>query len=207
VTEDICPEGGQSVRMRSLIVVVVASAGGVGAVMTVLRDLATGLPIAMAVQLHLSSNGSALVKILNDRTEHDVTWAVDGTMLTDGQVAVCPPKGRLEVLPDGSCTLIPNAGRALSFPHDGLLRSLADVYGSRAVAVVLTGLGRDGAVGAAAVREAGGLVIVQTEDSAEYASMPHAAATSAHLILPLSQIGAVLGDLARGRPLPGTPSA
>ncbi|MEU8662191.1 chemotaxis protein CheB [Actinoplanes philippinensis] len=52
------------------------------------------------------------------------------------------------------------------------------------------------------MREAGGLVVAQSPDSAEFASMPKSAAGSAHLVLPLGHIGGVLADMARGRPLP-----
>ncbi|WP_239144038.1 chemotaxis protein CheB [Actinoplanes philippinensis] len=184
------------------VIALVTSAGGVGALATVLRDLPAGLPMTVVVQQHLSARGSSLVKILQSRSDHDVVWAEDGIALTEDRVVVCPPRRRLEVLPDGTCALITNEPGARSNPHDALLRSLADTYGSRAVAVVLTGMGRDGAVGAATVREAGGLVVAQSEDSAEFASMPKSAAGSAHLVLPLGHIGGVLADLARGRPLP-----
>jgi signal transduction histidine kinase/chemotaxis response regulator CheB len=187
---------------RDPVIALVTSAGGVPALTAVLRDLPTGLPMSVVVQQHLSAHGSALVKILRDRTGHDLVWAEEGIALTEGRVVVCPPRHRLEVLPDGTCALIGNEPGARTYPHDGLLRSLADTYGSRVVAVVLTGMGRDGAAGAATVRESGGLVIAQTADTAEYSSMPLAAAGSAQLVLPLGHIGGVLADVARGRPLP-----
>ncbi|MFC4070099.1 chemotaxis protein CheB [Actinoplanes subglobosus] len=187
---------------RDPVIALVTSAGGVPALTAVLRGVPPGLPMTMVVQQHLSANGSALTKILSERSGHDVVWAEDGIALSAGRVVVCPPRYRLEVLPDGTCALIGNEPGARTFPHDGLLRSLADAYGSRAVAVVLTGMGRDGAAGAAAVRAAGGLVIVQDEMTAEFASMPGSAAGSAHLVLPLGQFGGVIADLVRGRPLP-----
>ncbi|BEL06862.1 hypothetical protein Q0Z83_050530 [Actinoplanes sichuanensis] len=187
---------------RDPVIALVTSAGGVGALTTVLRDLPGGRPVAMVVQQHLSAHGSALVKILRERSGHDVVWAERGTALAGGRVVVCPPRFRLEVLPDGTCELIGNEPGARSHPHDWFLRSLADAYGVRAVAVVLSGMGRDGAAGAAAVRDAGGLVIVQDGDTAEFPSMPKAAEAGAHLVLPLGQIGGVLADLVDGRPLP-----
>ncbi|WP_433796060.1 chemotaxis protein CheB [Actinoplanes sp. CA-252034] len=187
---------------RDPIIALVASAGGVSALTAVLRDLPDGLPVPVTVQQHLSAQGSTLVKILRERSRRDVAWAESGAGLPEGRVLVCPPRHRLEVLPDGTLELIDNEPGARSYPHDGFLRSLADAYGARAVAVVLTGMGRDGAAGAAAVREAGGLVIVQDQDSSEFTSMPRAATASAHLVLPLGHIGGVLADLARGRPLP-----
>jgi len=74
--------------------------------------------------------------------------------------------------------------------------------GRSGLAVVLTGMGRDGAIGAAAVKAAGGFVIVQSTDTADHPSMPEAAAVAAHLTLPLGEIGPVIADVVRGRPLP-----
>jgi PAS domain S-box-containing protein len=189
-------------RTKTDVVALVTSAGGVGALTVVLRHLPVEAPVAVVVQQHLSPHGSTLIKVLGTRTGHDVVWAEDGAQLVPGQVAVCPPKLRMEILPDGTCSLIKNVGGAREHPHDALLTSLADSYRSRALAVVLTGMGRDGAVGAAALKAAGGFVIAQSADSAEYSAMPEAAAPAAHLVLPLPEIGSVLADVMLGRPLP-----
>ncbi len=184
------------------MVALVTSAGGLNALTTLLRGLSAPTPSAIVVQKHLGAQGSALVQILRQRTPHEVTWAADGAVLAPGQVAVCPPQRRLEVLPDGSCAVLPNESGARGLPHDALMRSIAEAFGPRAVAVVLTGMGRDGAAGAAAIRAAGGFVIAQSADSAEHPSMPGAAGPYAHLTLPLGEISGVLDDIAHARPLP-----
>lgn len=76
----------------------------------VLCGLPADLPVAVVVQQHLSVQGSALADVLRQRTGYDIVWATDGAPLVPGQVAVCPPRMRLEVLPDGTCSLIE--------PHD-----------------------------------------------------------------------------------------
>jgi len=170
----------------------VASAGGMGALIIVLRSLPADIPVAVVVQQHLGSHNSALVRILQLRTGHEIVWAADGAALVAGRVTVCPPAKRMEVLPDGTCAMFDYEPGRRMMPHDALLKSMADVNGTRSIGVVLTGMGRDGAAGAAALKAAGGLVIAQSPDTADYDSMPRAAASSAHLVLPLEEIGPAL---------------
>lgn len=185
------------------VVALVTSAGGLGALTTVLSNVPADVTAAVVVQQHLGGQGSRLVHILRARTGHDIEWATDGALLEPGRILVAPARRRLEVLPDGSCAIAPGLMDVRDGPHDALLTSLADSYGSRALAVVLTGLGRDGAAGVRAMKDAGGLVIAQDEDTAEQPSMPRAAAEAgADLVLPLHQVGPVVAEVVRGAPLP-----
>ena len=188
---------GEIERSRFDVVVLVASAGGLGALITVLRDLPANLPAAVVVQQHLGAHGSALVWILTQQSGREVTWARDGGRLVAGRVLVCPPSTRMEVLPNGTCSLLTTKVAAHRLPHDALLVSCADAFGARGLAVVLTGMGHDGAAGAAAVKEAGGFVLVQSPDTAAYPSMPTAAAPAAHLLLPLAEIGPMIDGQTR----------
>ncbi|MGI5240928.1 chemotaxis protein CheB [Dactylosporangium sp. CA-139066] len=184
------------------VVALVASAGGLGALTTVLRGLPADLEAAVVVQQHLAARSSALPQVLARRTGRAVAVAADGDRLTPGAVLVCPPRRHFEVLPDGTCALMPSAG-ARERPHDALLVSLADSYGPRALAVVLTGMLNDGAAGTAALKAAGGMVIAQSEDTAEQPSMPRAAAEAgADLVLPLHEIGPAIASAVRGGRLP-----
>ncbi|MEW9552516.1 chemotaxis protein CheB [Nonomuraea sp. NPDC050783] len=185
------------------VVALVASAGGLDALSAVLRELPADLPAAVVVQQHLGGRGSVLPQILRRLTGHQAEWAADGAALVPGRVSVCPPRRQLEVLPDGTCSLSPLAPlEQRPRPHDVLLTSLADSFGTRAVAVVLSGSGNDAAAGVAALKARGGLVIAQSEDSAEYPAMPGAAARAgADLVLPLHEIAGVLADLAAGAPV------
>jgi two-component system chemotaxis response regulator CheB len=86
---------------------------------------------------------------------------------------------------------------------DRLFESLAVAFGPDAVAVVLTGFGRDGAAGAQCVRRAGGTVIVQDPQTAQFGDMPRAALREGAVdhILPLDAIGPMVRDLvASGEP-------
>ncbi|GIH93360.1 chemotaxis protein CheB [Planobispora siamensis] len=187
---------------RVEVVALVASAGGMDAFSAVLRDLPVELPVAVLVQQHLGGQASVLPRVLSHRCDREVGWAADGAVLAPGRVTVCPARTRLEVLPDSTCVLTPLTSPGVR-PHDSLLASLADSYGSGALAVVLSGAGSDGAAGTAAVKAAGGTVLAQSEETAEYPAMPRAAAEAgADLVLPLHEIGAVIVNLVRGGPLP-----
>ena len=85
-----------------------------------------------------------------------------------------------------------------------LLSSVAESFGARTVAVVLTGMGKDGSAGARAVHAAGGIVLVQDEETADEPSLPRAAveAGAADRILPLHEIGWTIARLVSGNGLP-----
>ncbi|MFZ1177014.1 MAG: chemotaxis protein CheB [Mycobacterium sp.] len=184
------------------LVALVASAGGLDALSTVLRNLPTELSAAIVVQQHLGGHDSVLPAILRRQTARRVSWAQDGAPLTPGQVVVCPPGMHLELTPEGCCRL-----RSLDELEEGrfdvLLASMASSYGPRSVAVVLSGSGQDGAAGTVAMKHAGAIVIAESPDTAQYRSMPIAAARAgANLVLPIHEIGRVLADIVEGAPLP-----
>jgi signal transduction histidine kinase/chemotaxis response regulator CheB len=188
------------------VVVLVASAGGLDALTKVLRELPGDFGAAVVVAQHLGGQGSTLAEILRRRIELPVDWASDGGRLRRGHVAVCRPRSVLELLPDGTCSLRESTGSLVDRPLDALLSSAGDSYGSRALGVVLSGMGRDGAAGTAALRAAGGVVIAQDESTSEQPSMPTAAAEAgADLVLPLHEIGTVVANVVAGESLPRSP--
>src|SRR5262249_51394102 len=133
-----------------------------------------------------------------------VAWMSWGVRLPPGHVLVCPARRQVEVLPDATCALSDSAFSSQDKPLDIVLMSLAESLGPRALAVVLTGMGKDGARGAAAVKTAGGVVLVQSEDTAEQPSMPRAAIQSgaANLVLPLHEIATAITSAVTGGELP-----
>ena len=184
------------------LVALLASAGGLDSLSIVLRDLSAEFPAAVVVHQHLGGHSSVLPMILAERTPHRVDWARDGQVVGPGRVLVCPPGMHMELKPDGSCCL-----RKIQAPReqrfDVLLASVASSYGRRSVGVVLSGLGRDGAKGTAAMKRVGAVVIAESPDTAEFPSMPIAAAQAgADLVLPNYEIGRVLADIIEGAPLP-----
>lgn len=180
------------------LVVLLASAGGLDALSIVLHDLPTEFPAAVIVQQHLGGLSSVLPTILGRQTPHRVGWARDGQAVVPGQVAVCPPRVHLEVTPDGRCRLHEMAA-LLERRFDLLLASVAKSYGARSVAVVLSGSGQDGAVGTVAMKRAGAIVIAQSPDTAQYASLPIAAIRAgADQVLPIHEIGHALAEIVAG---------
>ncbi|QLL10503.1 chemotaxis protein CheB [Mycobacterium vicinigordonae] len=180
------------------VVALLASAGGLHPLSTVLHDLPSDFPAAIVVQQHLGGHSSVLPAILARNSGRHVTWAQDGQILRPGEVVVCPPAMHLELSPDRSCRL-----RALEKPYtprfDVLLASLARSYGPRGLAVVLSGLGHDGAEGTKAMERAGALVIAESSQTAQFSSMPTAAAQAgAELVLPVAEIGRVVTAIVMG---------
>lgn len=158
------------------VVALVCSAGGLDAVTQVLRSLPAGFPATLLVLQHTQPDArSWLVDILARRTAMPVVQAADGMALVPGQVVVVPPGRHLLVTGRDTVALIPSGAAPPSRPSaDLLLTSLALAVGPRAIAVVLTGHGHDGATGATAIHHFGGLVIASDEASSTEFEMPQA---------------------------------
>ena len=187
-----------------------ASAGGVDALLALVRRLPADLDAALCIVLHVPATGrSVLAPILARQTDLPVAVAADGEALSAGRVYVAPPDRHL-IVDDGRVLLKRGPKENGVRPAvDPMLRSLADAYGERAVAVVLSGALGDGSSGALAVSRAGGTVIVQDPEDATVPSMPEsalAAVGNAATVLPAAQIGRALENLAIGAPMRENPA-
>jgi two-component system chemotaxis response regulator CheB len=153
-----------------------ASAGGVDALIRVVRKLPANFSGAICVVLHVPASGrSLLAPILARNTDLHVVEAQDGQRLAGGHVYVAPNDRHL-VLTDGRIPLDRGPKENGVRPAvDPLLRTLATAYGSRAIAVILSGALGDGSAGAIAVHQAGGVVVVQDPEDATVPSMPESA--------------------------------
>jgi len=177
------------------IVGIGASAGGVGA----LREFFAHLPtekepeeggMAFVVVLHLSPNvDSSLAEILQDDTTLRVERASDGAAVTGGTVYVIPP-GRRLTIHDARLKVEKATGPHDPSSIDRFFRSLASDQGDNAVGIVLSGSGSDGTLGLRAIKEAGGVTMVQDPEEAEYESMPENALATGlvDLSLPVVQL-------------------
>jgi two-component system chemotaxis response regulator CheB len=157
--------------------VIAASTGGPAALSSVIPGLPEDLAGAVVVVQHLPAAYTAqLARALGARAALPVKEAEDGEPLVRGVVYVAPGARNLTVSPRGAIVLRPAARNAGVCPSANLaMTSVARYAGPRSVGVVLTGAGRDGAEGAAAIRRAGGAVMAQDETSSLVYGMPRAA--------------------------------
>jgi two-component system chemotaxis response regulator CheB len=187
------------------IVVLAASAGGLDAITSVIERLPATFPIPVAVVLHRSGQlPNMLPDILSRRTGLRVRLVKAGEKVEAGVVYIAAPTLHLTI--DAGRRFVCTDGAMVNYVHssaDPLLRSAAEVYRDGAIAVVLSGSGRDGAEGARAVALAGGHVLVQDQATSQAFGMPGAAISTGEVdaVLPVDQIGPELVRLASiGRP-------
>ena len=178
-----------------------ASLGGPRALSQVLRGLPKSFPAPICVVQHISAGFTAgLATWLAAECELIVKEAKQGDVVEPGRVFVAPSGAHLTVGDNDRIVLDHGP------PLDGfkpsvttLFSSMARTYGSRAIGVILTGMGRDGAVGLRELRGAGGRTIAQDEASCVVYGMPRAASESGAVekTLPLEEIPSALVDMAR----------
>jgi two-component system, chemotaxis family, protein-glutamate methylesterase/glutaminase len=181
------------------VVALAASAGGLSALSQLLGELPEDFPAALVVVQHLDPrHRSLMADILSRRTSLQVRQADTGDQLTPGTVHIAPPNNHLLVNADGSLSLTQTELVHFLRPSaDLLFESVAASYKDRAIAVVLTGTGSDGAMGIEAVKKMGGTVIAEDEQTSEFFGMPGAAIETGlvDFVLPLSEISSALVTL------------
>jgi two-component system, chemotaxis family, protein-glutamate methylesterase/glutaminase len=185
------------------IVAIGSSAGGVQALSAVLGALPTAFPVPLVVVQHLDPrHETILAEILSRRSALRVGLATSGVRMSSGSVYIAPPNRHLLVGAGGVLSLTDSERTHFVRPSaDRLFESVAEAYGPRAIACVLTGTGRDGASGVLAVKAAGGTVVVEDPATAEFAGMPGAAVGTGavDVIVPLGEVAARLGALMEAR--------
>jgi len=178
--------------------VVGASAGGVEALDQLVSGFPAELPAAVFVVLHMPASGRSLLPAILQRAgELPASVPEDGERVERGHIYVAPP--------DRHLLLVGQQVRLASGPRenghrpaiDPLFRSAARTYGSRTVAVVLSGNLDDGAAGARLVKERGGVVLVQDSEDALYPDMPDSAAavTDVDARLPVAEMAGAICSL------------
>jgi two-component system CheB/CheR fusion protein len=176
------------------IVGIGASAGGLEACRRLLAALPPTPGMAFILVQHLDpTHESMMAELLAGFTAMPVLQAEDGMRVDIDHVYVIPPGLYISCNHGRLSLTAPLARHGLRLPFDFLLHSLA-AAGARAACVILSGGGADGAIGAQAIKAAGGLVIAQDPAEAEHASMPSSAiATGAvDYVLPAAEIGSAL---------------
>lgn len=184
------------------IVAFAASAGGLNALTRVLAVLPGDFTAAIVVVQHVDPRRRSLMAdILGRRTTLGVRQAQEGDRIAAGTVLIAPPNNHLLVNGDGTLHLTQTELVHFVRPSaDLLFESVAAGYRERAIAVVLSGSGMDGAMGVRAIHRMGGTVVVQDPQTSEFPGMPEAALATGlvHFALPLEEIGASLRKLVQG---------
>jgi two-component system, chemotaxis family, protein-glutamate methylesterase/glutaminase len=184
------------------IVALVCSAGGLKALISVLSPLPATFPAAVIVQQHQSPDlPSYLAGILARKCALPVSVAGNDAVLRSGTVLVVPP-GKHALVTAGNRLALIGADHLMPYrpSADLLFTSLALIAPQRTIAVILSGLGSDGATGAVAVHDFGGVVIAADKASSEYFAMPQAAIShdgAVDHVLPVDEIPALLISLTR----------
>lgn len=178
------------------LIAVGASTGGPGAMVEVLRALPAPSPVPLLFVLHLGEPfGTAFADWLDGQTAHRVRFGIHGEVVpTGGAVVMAPPDWHL-VARGGRLLLTKEPERHFCRPSiDILFESIAREFGALSAVALLTGMGRDGALGLLEVRKAGGLTLAQDEASSVVFGMPREAILldAADQVLGLREIGPAL---------------
>jgi two-component system, chemotaxis family, CheB/CheR fusion protein len=153
-----------------------ASAGGLEAFEQFFTHVPREIGMAFILVPHLDPGHASLMsELLRRVTKLEVNQAEDGMKVEPNRVYVIPPNRDMTIF-HGTINLeTPAKNRGLRMPIDSFFRSMAEDQGPLAIGIILSGTGTDGTLGIRAIHGAGGMVMVQTPDSAKYPGMPASA--------------------------------
>ncbi|HCK79887.1 MAG TPA: chemotaxis protein CheR [Candidatus Competibacteraceae bacterium] len=172
-------------------VAVGASAGGLEAIELFFSHMPPENDLGFIVIQHLSPDyKSLMVELLSKKTLMPVRRAEDGMLVLPNHVYLIPPKKNLTIFHGKLLLSEQDHSKGVNLPIDVFLRSLAEDQNEKAVAIILSGTGSDGTRGVRAIKEYGGMVMVQSEESAKFDGMPRAAIATglADFVLPPDQM-------------------
>jgi two-component system chemotaxis response regulator CheB len=171
---------------RHAVLVIGASTGGPQAISRILRELPANLPVPVAVALHIPSGYTeALAARLDTQCAIDVREASDGLELRPGLAVIARGGAHMKLVAGGARTRVvvldhSQDASAHAPSVDLLFTSAAERFGAATLGVVLTGMGDDGTRGAAAIRQAGGAVLTESERSCVVYGMPRSVKEAGH---------------------------
>ena len=178
------------------VVVLAASAGGIQALGHIFRALPADFQAALAVVLHRHPREPGLLAVVLQRSSTlPVQEAASGDRLLPGRIHLAPANHHVVVEPDGSLSLSTAARVWWTRPAaDVLFASVAPVFTTRVIAVILTGYDSDGTNGLQVVKQWGGTVLAQDEASSQAFQMPRSAIATGEVdeVLALQEIAPAL---------------
>lgn len=192
-------------NINKRIVVIGTSAGGLSALIELLRQLPDNFPSPILVVQHISADasGNVLLDSLNENTSLTCVRAQHGDYAEAGYIYLAPSDHHLMIAKNGKLLVTKGAQENRSRPAiDPLFRSAGVAYRNRATAVLLSGYLDDGTSGLIAVQRCGGSCIVQDPHDAEYPDMPQNALNQLNpdFCVPISEMGVILYRLASEAP-------
>ncbi len=153
-----------------------ASAGGLEAYERFFTNLPPDSGLAFALIQHLDpTHKSILADLIKKYTSMSVREVTDGMTMEPNSVYVIPPNKDMAILNGMLYLMEPSAPRGLRQPIDFFFRSLAEDLKERAIGIVLSGTGSEGALGIRAIKGEGGMAMVQDPATAKYDGMPRSA--------------------------------
>ncbi len=184
------------------LVAIACSTGGPSALLEVVGRLPQSGPAGFVIAQHMPDKFTrTFAERLGRRGTIKVTEAQDGDVIHANEGFVCPGRQCMEVTESRGDLRLRVASAAPTDRYvpsaDRLFKSAAAAYGARTIGVILTGMGDDGTDGARAIRAAGGLIIVEAQETAVVFGMPGSAVRAglAHEVLPLPQLAERLAKL------------
>jgi two-component system, chemotaxis family, CheB/CheR fusion protein len=153
-----------------------ASAGGLEALELFLKNIPKNSKIAVVIVQHLDpTRKDMMVELLQRVTTLQVVQVKERTLIQPNYIYIIPPNKDMSVFHGTLHLFKPAEPRGQRLPIDFFFRSLADDQQERSVGVILSGMGTDGTLGLAAIKERGGVGFVQEPASAKFDSMPNSA--------------------------------
>jgi two-component system chemotaxis response regulator CheB len=189
------------------VIAIGSSTGGPQALLSVLKGIGPALTVPILITQHMPPTFTTIMaQHLAKASGAAAAEARDGEIVQPRRIYVAPGDYHMTIAEEGPAKLIRlNQAATENFCRpavDPMLRSVAKAYGGHVLAVILTGMGQDGAKGSVAVANAGGTVIAQDEPTSVVWGMPGAAAQAGacEAVLPLTEIGSYLRRAMGGQP-------
>jgi len=176
--QDETPVGDQNApeTRPSHYVAIGASAGGLEAIETFFASMPANNGLGFIVIQHLSPDyKSLMVELLSKKTKIPVHRIEDGMDVLPNHIYLIPPKKNLTIFHGKLLLEEQDFSKGINLPIDVFMRSLAEDQGEKGVGIILSGTGSDGMRGVRAIKEFGGMVMVQDENTAKFNGMPRAA--------------------------------
>jgi|GEM_PF-800574 len=201
--EDTHPPNGQD-KKPGYIVAIGGSAGGLEAFERFFAGVPPDSGLAFIVIQHLDPDHKALIPELLQRSisipVHEIQ---DGVLVEPDHIYVIPPNSGLSISSGHLKLSEPAEPHGHRLPIDSFFRSLASECGDKSIAVIVSGMGMDGTLGLRSIKEASGVVMVQSPDSAKFDSMPRSAISTGlvDFVAPIDELPIQLLDYVNRTPV------